>query len=85
MTDKNNKALEPRMTVIAICLAFFVFSSAMVRLFAGSHTWLLTILMMGAVMCLGIGGALLIKASWTRIDENRDKGARSVLDSPLLN
>lgn len=84
-TDKNNKVLEPRMTVIAICLAFFIFSSAMVILLASSHTWLLTTLMMGAVMCLGVGGALLIKATWTRIDENRNKRVRSVLDSPLLN
>ena len=84
-TDKNNKVLEPKMTVIAICLAFFIFSSALVRLFACTHTWLLTILMMGAVMCLGVGGALLIKATWTRIDENSNKSVRSVLDSPLLN
>ena len=84
-TDKNNKVLEPRMTVIAICLAFFIFSSAMVILLASSHTWLLTTLMMGAVMCLGVGGALFIKATWTRIDENSNKSVRSVLDSPLLN
>lgn len=84
-TYKNNKATEQRMTAIAICLAFCIFSSALVKLFASSHTWLLAILMMGAVMCLGLGGALLIKESWTRIDENRNKGRWSVLDSRLLN
>ena len=84
-TDKNNKAQERQMTVIAIFLAFFIFSSALVRLFACTHTWLLTILMMGAVMCLGVGGALFIKATWTRIDENRDKKHWALLDSRLLN
>ena len=83
MTSGNNKkAVEQRMAVLAVCLALFAFGSALVRLFASSHTWILAALMMGCVMCLGIGGALFIKD--TSVNDDRDKSRWNALDSRML-
>jgi hypothetical protein len=84
-TDKNKRALGQKLAVIAVALAVFTVSSVMVRLFASSHTWILTALLMGAIASLGVGGAFFIKASWTHIDESRAKSRWTILDSPLLN
>ena len=81
-SDNNKKALEQKLAVLAVCLALFAFCSVLVRLFASSHTWLLAALMMGGVMCLGIGGALFIKD--TSVKDDREKSHWSALDSRML-
>lgn len=84
-TDKNKKALGLRITATAISLAVFTIGSMLVSLFGRQHVTLLAILMTGAIVSLAMGGAFFIKATWTRIDENRDKKHWALLDSRLLN
>lgn len=84
-TENNRKALGQRITTTAVSLAGFVFIGALVSWFASQRIGLLATLMMGVIVCLGIGGAFFIKATWTKIDENRHKSHWSILDSRLLN
>jgi hypothetical protein len=84
-TNKNKKSLERNIAAAAVCLVVFTLGSMLVSLFASQHVGLLAFMMTGAIVSLAVGGALCIKATWTRIDENRAKGHWSILDSKLLN
>ena len=84
-TDKKKNALGLRITATAVSLAVFTIGSMLVSLFARQHVTLLATLMTGAIVSLAVGGALFIKATWTRFDENRDKSHWNLLDSRLLN
>ncbi len=42
-------------------------------------------LMIVGIAMMALGGALLIKATWHKNDENRDKRQWSILDSRLVN
>ena len=53
--------------------------------FASNVEWLMATLMIAAIALMGLGGALFIKATWIRNEENRDKKHWDILDSRLLN
>ena len=50
----------------------------------GSNEWLMATLMISGVLFMGLSGALLIKATWTRNDANRKNKHWSLLDSRLI-
>ena len=84
-TDKNKNALKLKITATSVCLVLFTLGSMLVKLFASQHVELLACLMTGAIVSLAMGGALFIKATWLRNDENRDKRHWAILDTRLLN
>ena len=83
--DKNKKALELKILLAVISMVAFTLGSALVRLFAGSHTMLLAALMTGAIVSMGLAGAFLINAAWLKNDRNRQHRDWSILDSRMLN
>ena len=85
MNTAKNNALGRKITAMAVCLALFTLGSALATIFAKQHIWLLAVLMTGAFASLGAPGAYMIRATWTRIDEERGKKHWDILNSRLLN
>lgn len=83
-TDKNKKALGLKINATAVCLVLFTLGSMLVSLFARQHVELLATMMTGAIVSLAVCGALFIKATWLKNDENRDKRHWAILDTRLL-
>ncbi len=84
-TDKDKKAFRQQITATAASLAVFTLGMTVVGLFASEHVKVLAVLIAGAIVSLGYGGALFIKATSTRGIDSREKSRWTLLDSRLMN
>ena len=62
--------------IVLMCAANVLFNSI---------EWLMGTLLIAGIACIGLSGALFIKATWVKNDANRNNKQWELLDSRLVN